>query len=103
VTVNQELLETARDKLYTGVLSDILDGQGFRHQVVPPHIRPLDEGLVLVGRARTGLYRDAATALIWSVSPPWGGRAMLSTSPRAHASVAATPSASIIEPTSDWL
>jgi 4-hydroxy-4-methyl-2-oxoglutarate aldolase len=58
VTVNQELLETARDKLYTGVLSDILDGQGFRHQVVPPHIRPLDEGLVLVGRARTGLYRD---------------------------------------------
>jgi regulator of RNase E activity RraA len=26
--------------------------------VLPPAIRPLDEGVILVGRARTGLYRD---------------------------------------------
>ena len=40
------------------MLSDVLDELGYRHQVLPPQIRPLDEALVLVGRARTGLYRD---------------------------------------------
>jgi regulator of RNase E activity RraA len=58
VTVDQELIERAREKLYAAVLSDVLDSLGYRHQVLPPQIRPLDESLVLVGRARTGLYRD---------------------------------------------
>jgi regulator of RNase E activity RraA len=56
--VDQQVLTTAREKLYAAVLSDVLDEQGYRHQVLPPHIRPLDEGVVLCGRARTGLYRD---------------------------------------------
>ena len=56
--VDDEVIGTARAKLYAAVLSDVLDAQGYRHQVLPPHIRPLDEELVLVGRARTGLYRD---------------------------------------------
>jgi 4-hydroxy-4-methyl-2-oxoglutarate aldolase len=56
--VDVAVIETARAKLYTAVLSDVLDQLGYRHQALPPHIRPLDEGLVLVGRARTGLYRD---------------------------------------------
>jgi 4-hydroxy-4-methyl-2-oxoglutarate aldolase len=59
VTVDQELIERARQELYTAVLSDVLDSLGYRHQVLPPQIRPLDESLVLVGHARTGLYRDA--------------------------------------------
>ncbi len=56
--VDDAMIETARAKLYTAVLSDVLDQLGYRHQVLPPQIRPLDEGLVMVGRARTGLYRD---------------------------------------------
>jgi 4-hydroxy-4-methyl-2-oxoglutarate aldolase len=56
--VDDEVIGTARAKLYAAVLSDVLDAQGYRHQVLPPQIRPLDEDLVLVGRARTGLYRD---------------------------------------------
>lgn len=56
--VDDEVISTARAKLYAAVLSDVLDAQGYRHQVLPPQIRPLDEALVLVGRARTGLYRD---------------------------------------------
>jgi len=56
--VDEAVIGAARDKLYAAVLSDVLDAQGYRHQVLPPRIRPLDEGLVLVGRARTGLYRD---------------------------------------------
>ena len=56
--VDDEVISTARAKLYAAVLSDVLDAQGYRHQVLPPQIRPLEEALVLVGRARTGLYRD---------------------------------------------
>jgi regulator of RNase E activity RraA len=58
MAVDEQLIETARRSLYAAVLSDVLDGQGYRHQVLPPRIRPLDDGLILCGRARTGLYRD---------------------------------------------
>ena len=56
--VDEELIETVRRSLYAAVLSDVLDVQGYRHQVLPPQVRPLDESVVLCGRARTGLYRD---------------------------------------------
>jgi regulator of RNase E activity RraA len=58
MTVDEQVIATAREKLYAAVLSDVLDQQGYRHQVLPPHIRPLDDGVVLCGRARTGIYRD---------------------------------------------
>jgi regulator of RNase E activity RraA len=58
MVVDEQVIASAREKLYAAVLSDVLDEQGYRHQVLPPHIRPLDDGLVLAGRARTGLYRD---------------------------------------------
>jgi regulator of RNase E activity RraA len=58
MVVDEQLIETARQSLYAAVLSDVLDAQGYRHQVLPPSIRPLDERLILCGRARTGLYRD---------------------------------------------
>jgi regulator of RNase E activity RraA len=51
-------LAEIRQTLYTAVLSDVLDGLGFRDQAMPPSIRPLDENLVLAGFARTGLYRE---------------------------------------------
>ena len=51
-------LETIRTKLFTSVLSDTLDGLGYRHQAMRPAIRPLDDEKVLVGRARTGFYME---------------------------------------------
>lgn len=45
--------------LYTPVLSDVLDGFGLMHQALRPFVRPLDESLVLFGRARTGQYARA--------------------------------------------
>jgi regulator of RNase E activity RraA len=48
----------AREKLFTAVLSDVLDAAGRRSQAMRPGIRPLDESLKLAGRARTGLYMD---------------------------------------------
>ena len=56
MTVSDEILEQARNKLYTAVISDTLDGMGILSQALPPSVRPLDESLVLCGRARTGLY-----------------------------------------------
>jgi regulator of RNase E activity RraA len=44
-------------RLYAAVLSDVLDGLGLTRQALRPFVRPLDETLVLFGRARTGLYR----------------------------------------------
>jgi 4-hydroxy-4-methyl-2-oxoglutarate aldolase len=58
MVVDEKLIETVRRSLYAAVLSDVLDGLGYRHQVLPPWVRPLDERVVLCGRARTGLYRD---------------------------------------------
>jgi len=52
------LLARIRKELYTAVLSDVLDGLGYRHQAMPPGIRPLDDALVLAGYARTGIYRE---------------------------------------------
>lgn len=50
--------------LYTAVLSDVLDELGYRDQAMPPSIRPLDDSLVMAGRARTGSYRE-----VYSVVP----------------------------------
>jgi regulator of RNase E activity RraA len=38
------------------ILSDVLDSLGLTQQAMRPFVRPLDDELVLVGRARTGLY-----------------------------------------------
>jgi regulator of RNase E activity RraA len=51
-------IEAIREKLYCAVLSDVLDELGARDQAFPARIRPLDDNLVLVGFARTGLFRD---------------------------------------------
>ena len=49
-----------RRLLYTPVVSDVLDSFGLMHQAFRPFVRPLDESLVLFGRARTGRYEPTA-------------------------------------------
>jgi 4-hydroxy-4-methyl-2-oxoglutarate aldolase len=51
-------LAELRERLYTAVLSDVLDEAGFRDQAMTARIRPLDDGLVMAGFARTGLFRE---------------------------------------------
>lgn len=43
-------------RIYSAVLSDVLDGMGHSHQAMRPFVRPVDDSLVMMGRARTGLY-----------------------------------------------
>jgi 4-hydroxy-4-methyl-2-oxoglutarate aldolase len=53
----QELdLAGLKGRLYSAVLSDVLDELGHPKQAVKPFVRPLDEASVLCGFARTGLY-----------------------------------------------
>ncbi|MCV9941261.1 RraA family protein [Boseaceae bacterium BT-24-1] len=53
----QELdLANLKGRLYSAVLSDVLDELGYPDQAVKPFVRPLDDASVLCGFARTGLY-----------------------------------------------
>ena len=61
---DSDLLASVARDLYTAVLSDVLDELGYRAQAMPPAIRPLDDELVMVGRARTASYRE-----VYSVVP----------------------------------
>lgn len=54
--INSELVQAARRQLYSAVISDVLDGLDNYEHALAPHVRPLDEDLVLFGRVRTGLY-----------------------------------------------
>jgi regulator of RNase E activity RraA len=56
VTESLPSREEITASLYSAVLSDVLDSLGLPHEVMRPFVRPLDESLVLFGRARTGLY-----------------------------------------------
>lgn len=49
-------------RLYSAVLSDVLDDLGYTEQAMQPFVRPLDEGQTLFGRARTGLYMPTWSA-----------------------------------------
>jgi len=53
---------TGLQQLSAALLSDVMDSLGLNDQAMRPFVRPLDEGLVLVGRARTGLYMPVYTA-----------------------------------------
>jgi len=55
-------LQALKPLLYASVISDVLDSFGFRRQAMRPFMRPLDDNLVLFGRARTGYFAEA-----WSV------------------------------------
>jgi 4-hydroxy-4-methyl-2-oxoglutarate aldolase len=51
-------LNQIRDKLFASVLSDCLDSVGEADQALNSRIRPLDDALVMVGRARTAAFME---------------------------------------------
>ena len=52
------LFQLMKDKLYTPVVGDILDGMGYYHQFLPQSIRPLRDDMKLAGKAMTVLMID---------------------------------------------
>ena len=59
-----ELFATMRAKLFTAVVGDVLDRMGFLHQFLPPHIRPLRDDMVAVGRAMPTISSISAASNI---------------------------------------
>jgi regulator of RNase E activity RraA len=53
-----QIVHIMRESFFSALLSDVLDELGYRNQALPARIRPLDEGLKMVGRARTMIYAD---------------------------------------------
>lgn len=53
-----KLIENKLNELFCSLVSDVLDELGYENQAFPHYIRPLDENLRLIGRARTMLYTD---------------------------------------------
>ena len=55
--INKTLPE-GYDQLNPAILSDVLDDLGILNQVMSIGMRPIDESLILCGRARTGAYME---------------------------------------------
>jgi len=55
---DNELFALIKEKLYTPVVGDILDGLGCYHQFLPQEVRPLTNSMKLVGRAMPVLMID---------------------------------------------
>ena len=47
-----------KSELYSAVLSDVMDEFGLMNQAMRPFVRPVDDTLVMMGRARTGLFAE---------------------------------------------
>ena len=54
----EEMFALASRELFTAVVGDIMDGLGLRHQFLSPRLRPLRDGVRIVGRAMTVLEAD---------------------------------------------
>lgn len=52
------LIEIIRTKLYTAVVSDVLDRHGYLEQAMDARIRPIEPGMRAIGRAHTVLSAD---------------------------------------------
>ena len=52
---DDELFHFMRRELFSAVIGDIMDQAGFLNQFLPPQIHPLDNRMVVSGRAMTVL------------------------------------------------
>jgi len=70
-TNDEELFKLIRQELFTAVVGDIMDKMGFRHQFLPPQIRPLHDDMFLVGRAMTVLGANTFGETNPESANPW--------------------------------
>ena len=64
MTTDEDLFRLVREKLFTAVLGDDMDGEGLTRQFLPPAIRALAPGMVVVGRAMPVLEADCAGEVV---------------------------------------
>jgi regulator of RNase E activity RraA len=70
MTDDAALFETIRNRLFTAVIGDILDVAGHTHQFLPPDIRAVQPGTMLVGRAMPVLEADCFGEVVAAEGAP---------------------------------
>lgn len=55
---DDELFALMKEKLFSAVIGDIMDKDGYFHQFLPPAIQPLRDDMIVAGRAMTVLEAD---------------------------------------------
>jgi len=55
---DDELFALMKEKLFSAVIGDIMDQEGYLHQFLPPAIQPLKDNMIVAGRAMTVLEAD---------------------------------------------
>ncbi|MDR1601946.1 MAG: RraA family protein [Tannerella sp.] len=66
---DEELFSMAKKELFVALVGDVLDKAGFRHQFLPPSIKPLNTGFVVIGRAMPVLEADVFEEVADSNNP----------------------------------
>lgn len=61
---DDDLFRIIKQELFTAVVGDIMDKQGHLRQFLPPQIQPLDDDMLLVGRAMPVLEADTFGDLV---------------------------------------
>lgn len=69
---DEELFATARRELFVAVVGDALDRLGFQHQFLAPQVKPVDPGMVVLGRAMPVIEEDAANIAGTLKDKPFG-------------------------------
>jgi regulator of RNase E activity RraA len=59
---NTELFALARKELFTALVGDVLDKMGYFHQFLPQNLKPIDSGMIVIGRAMPVLEADVFAA-----------------------------------------
>ncbi len=57
-TDDDELFLKVREELFTCIVGDVMDKMNLQHQFLPPQIQPLQQDLVVIGRAMPVLSMD---------------------------------------------
>lgn len=66
---DKELFNIVKKELFVALVGDILDKIGFQRQFLPPSIKPLSPGFVLIGRAMPVLEADVFEEVANSNNP----------------------------------
>ena len=71
---DEELFSLAEKELFTCVVGDVLDQQNRLHQYLPPEIRPLSSGMIVIGRAMPVLAGDTFQVTVEESQNPLSGK-----------------------------
>ncbi|MTI17959.1 RraA family protein [Rhodobacteraceae bacterium RKSG542] len=61
---DEELFALAKSELFVALVGDILDTMGYQHQFLSPSLKPIDNDMVIIGRAMPVLEADFFAASV---------------------------------------